>query len=551
MAEEKKKKGFLTRLKELSPFSREIGDQEKHTSNGMLQLSQALSALSQYADILDEEPGKDLLKRLPDDRLLQYAEYDLMEEDPLCGQALQIHVSNSLTYDEEAGYTVQVEGKTDENDPIVTDLKNTFYEWQQENSKKILTNVAKYGCWGFRPYFNSKGIDLKKSMVGPECHPASFKIFEVLGEYAGVWSHGFQDPRKNPTLLEAWQFVVFRAPGHKMKTGFKPYRINPNDPNYVFDILDDNPPPTLSESCDYGRSLFQKAYTPWKMVEESLLALLIARLKSAQRETLISYPVSNQDPLEAAQMVRTLTEMLQARDDAENQRSIKEGLVQVARKLILPYDGNGKGQIAYSQAEGNINIEGIQDVMTYIKILCGTLGVDPALMGFSDLMAGGLGEGGWLRTSILSTAFGIMLRQALRNGFERLYDIHVKLRWGKIYTPQQKPWRTKFHSVSDAKQREANDVRSGNMDFGERLINLLLGFEVEGPIFDRKVLLNILATDILHLEEPVVKELTKINGKPTPRTEEKADKFNDMKIEEKVSFIEDALNPYFEMINVH
>ncbi len=551
--EEKRKKSLITKFADLWKGTSEL-DTSTHTDSGMLELTNALSQLSQYADVLEEESGKDLVKRLPIDRVQQYSEYDLMEEDALCGNALQIHVNNSLMYNEEAGYSVKIEGKTNENDPVVVDLKNTFHEWQQENSKKILTNVAKYGCWGMRPYItaNNKGLDLWKSLLGSECHPASFKIFEILGNYAGVWSHGFQDPRIYPTLLQPWQFIVYRSPGYKMKTGYKPIRINPNDANYIFDILDDNPPPTLCESSDYGRSIFQRAFGPWKMVEEALLALLIARLKSAQRETLISYPVSNQDPLEAAQMVRTLTEMLQARDDAENSRSIKEGLVQVARKLILPYDANGKGQIAYSQAEGNINVEGIADVMTYIKILCGTLGIDPALMGFSDLMAGGLGEGGWLRTSILAAAYGIMLRQALRNGYERLYEMHVRLRWGKIYTPLQKPWKTVFHAVSDAKQREANDVRSANLDFGERFINLLLGLEAEGPIFNRKTLVNILMTDFLKLDEPVVKELVSMikENKPDPsgRTDEKGEKFNDMNIEEKVGFLEDALNPYLEVI---
>jgi hypothetical protein len=546
--DEKKKKGLLSKLKGLFPASQEI--QEMDRSAGMLELSQALASLAQNVDLIEQEVKNSLVQYIPQDRLAQYTEFDKMEQDPICGGALHMHVSNSLTFDEESGYSVQVESKTNENDPIVKDLRNTFFEWQQENSKKILTNVAKYGCWGLRPYFTDdmKSIDLNKTLTGPECHPSTFRIFESLGEYAGVYSE-FQHPQKLPQLLEAWQFIVFKAPGNSFKTGLRPRRIHPEDPNYIFDILDDAPPPTLSEAWDYGRSIFYRAYSPWKALEEAELALLIARLKSAQRETLIAYPIGNQDPIESASMINTLTEMLQSRDDADNKRSLREGLVQVARKLILPYDGSGKGQLSFSQSEGNINIDGIQDIMLFVKVLCGSLGTDPALHGFSDMMAGGLGEGGWLRTSILSTAIGIALRQSLRNGFERLYEIHVKLKWGKIFTPNQKPWRTKFHAVSDAKEREAMDTRLQKMDFAERFINLFLSFEGEMPM-DKEPLKNVLLTYFLDLEEPIVRELSKQpNGKSIPKMEEKADNFKNMTVNERVDFIEEAITPYLEVMN--
>lgn len=548
-SEEKKKKGLLAKLRGLFPAAQEVQDMDRRA--GMLELSQALAALAQNVDIIEQEVKNTLIQSIPYDRLAQYVEYDKMERDPICGGALYMHVNNSLTYDEEAGYSVQVESKTNENDPIVRNLRDTFYEWQQEQSKKILTNVAKYGSWGVRPYFTDdmKSIDLRKTLTGPECHPSTFRIFESLGDYAGVYSE-FQHPNKLPQLLEAWQFIVFKAPGSSFRTGLRPRRVHPEDPNYIFDILDDNPPPTLTETWDYGRSIFYRAYTPWKALEEVELAILIARLKSAQRETMIAYPVANQDPLESAQMVNALTEMLQSRDDSDNKRSLREGLVQVARKLIIPYDASGKGQISFSQAEGNINIEGIQDIMLFVKVLCGALGTDPALHGFSDMMAGGLGEGGWLRTSILSTAIGIALRQALRNGFERLYEIHVKLRFGKIFTANNKPWRTKFHAVSDAKEREAMDNRLQKMDFAERFTNLLLSMEGEQPM-DKRPLKNVLMTYFLDLEEPIVKELLQPdkNGKVDPQMEEKASQFNGMNDNEKVDFIQEAITPYLEMIN--
>jgi hypothetical protein len=547
---DKKKKTLFNKLSGL--WSKDAIEVQTIESNnqGVLELSTALASLGQHLDFIESEVNNDLIKVLPASRHEQYKEFDRMEEDPICGQALQIHTSNALTYDEEAGHSVYIESKSNENDPVVKDLKDTFHEWQQHESKKILYQVAKYGAWGVRPYFTkgNDGIDLTKTLTGPECHPDSFKMYEALGQFVGVWSK-HQDPLKLQTLGQPWQFIVFKAPGASLKSGYTPRRINPLDQGYQFDIWDDEPPPTLTETMDYGQSLYRKAYKPWKTLEEAYLALLIARLKCAQRETLIGYPVSNQDPIESAKMVRELTDTLQARDDSDNKRSLKEGLVKVARKLVLPYDGTGKGQITFSQAEPNINIDGIADVMMWVKILCGSLGVEPSLVGFSDLLSGGLGEGGFLRNSILSAAYGIALRQSLRNGFEYLYDIHVKLKWGKIYTPNNKPWRTKFHAVSDAKQREFNESRLGNIDFAERFVNLVLTMkgdpEAPGSAFDNSTR-NIIFSNLLKFEEPLVRELTHLNGKPDDKTAETGDRFAKDKLskEEKVDFIEEQVNQF-------
>lgn len=551
--DKKKKKNLINQLKSL--FSKDTtAIQQTAQDPSMYALTNALVALSQNLEYLEDVKKTSLIKSLPADRQLKYYEFDKMEDDPLCGQALWIHVNNALVYDEEAGYSVQVESKADENDPVVSDLRSVFHEWMQEHSKKILHNVAKYGCFGVRPYFkpDGTGIDIKRTLVGPEGHPSTFKIYETLGSYVGVHSQ-FQHPNHAPRLSEPWQFIIFKSPNYSIRTGWAPKRVHPTNPGYQFDIWDDNPPPTLNESFDYGKSLFNNAFTPWMNLGEASLALLIARLKSAQRETLVGYPIGNQDPTEAAKEVRELTDMFQARDDQDSKRTLSENLVRVAKKFIIPYDSTGKGQLVFNQTEPNINIEGISDLMLYIKVLCGSLGVDPSLVGFSDMMAGGLGEGGWLRTSILATTWGIALRQALRNGYERMFEMHVKLKWGKIYLPEKKPWRVKFKAVSDAKEREANEVRMGNMDFAERLTNLLLAMEEQegAPKIDKHTLKNIMLTNILKQEEPVVQELLKLKPKPSEQTQEKAGKFNEMKVEEKVSFIDQQLNGYLESLYVH
>lgn len=541
MAKEKSLTNWVAGL-----FGKEITDIHKEqNTEGLSHYTAALSALGQYMDVLDEQEKKSLIKKLPAGRLAQYVAFDEMEEDPICGGALNIHVSNALTYDEDAGYSVKIESKTNENDPIVKDLRNTFHEWQQENSKLIVSNVAKYGLFGVRPYvYPKKGIDLNRTICGMEGHPGSFQTFESLGQTIGHRSK-YQDLSKGEKLLMPWQFIVFKSPGRQMKTGSISKRINPLDPSYQFDICDDEPPFTYNETLDYGKSLFYSAYTPYKMVGEACLALLVARLKSAQRETNIGLPIGNQDPIEAAKTVNELTRTLQRRDDEDGKRSLKEDLVRISRKHIIPYDASGKGQLVFSQTEPNINIDGIQDLMTWIKMQCGSLYISPEMVGFADMMNGGIGEGGWLRSSLMAATYGTTLRQSLRNGFERMYELHVKAKFGKIYSPDKKPWKTRFHAVTDAKEREANERRLGNMNFAERFQNLILTLEDEGKKFDRNMLINVICTDFLKLEEPMVAEILNIK-KPAEEAKKEAGNFKNLNDKEKAISIEESLNMLIE-----
>lgn len=100
--------------------------------------------------------------------------------------------------------------------------------------------------------------------------------------------------------------------------------------------------------------------------------------------------------------------------------------------------------------EGNPNLDGLADIDFHVKRLGSALGVDPSLLGFGEMLSGGLGDGGFFRISVLAAIKAAMLRRAILSGLESLFDIHVAYKHGKAFCRGEKPWRIVFNSVSSA-----------------------------------------------------------------------------------------------------
>ena len=96
-------------------------------------------------------------------------------------------------------------------------------------------------------------------------------------------------------------------------------------------------------------------------------------------------------------------------------------------------------EVDVSTVEGTPNIDGIADVMFHIQRLGGSVAVDPSLLGFGELLSGGLGDGGFFRVSALAASISQSLKTACMNAIEQLFNLHIALKYKKYYPPGQRP----------------------------------------------------------------------------------------------------------------
>ena len=168
-------------------------------------------------------------------------------------------------------------------------------------------------------------------------------------------------------------------------------------------------------------------------------------------------------------------------------QSYMRGNVQTVVNHIIPNFAE-KGSVAVETVQGTPDISGLEDVLFHIKRLGSAVGVDPALLGFGDMLSGGLGDGGFFRVSVMAGAKADLLRRAIKNGLHRLCEIHVAYKYGKVFLPQDCPWQIGFNAVSTAIEREAQEALESRASVAGGVVSAIAMLDQEFSFADKREL---------------------------------------------------------------
>ncbi len=508
MAENKKKRSLLSRL-----FHAMVDDDQ----NGHLELAES-GFDYEDAGKVDELLGKEgahsesetekLIEPFPRNRRAGYLRFEEMAVDPTIDSALKMHVANALSAKTDTGEILFIASTKDGgDDKIVKDLRNTVGRWLNDNAEAVAFQAAKYGLSYVRPYTEpQKGITHIR--FDHYTHPAHIRCYERAGLLCGYTSKYQRSLEKKGMveLIEPWKFIPFKIPkwdGHG-STLIEPVRLNP----LAFDINDDdylNEEPI--ETQDYGSSLLRSAYDPWVDLNEAILSLNSARQNAAKRDRFITIQTGKKNPTLAAQYYNTILGALKRKLNLSAKRSAKRGHISTIDNHILPVTADGSGQVNIQTEQSDVNISHIEDVNFHVNRLCSALGVDKSLVGFTEDMAGGLGEGGWWTQSMVAAIKANLIRRAIKAGAERLCEIHVLMKWGKVYTESDKPWRIEFNSLNNVLEREEATARESRINFAVSVVTLMQMLDPELNKFNFKQTSNWLFTDVLRVNEETFKQL--------------------------------------------
>lgn len=433
---------------------------------------------------------------LPKSRHARYTIYDTMASDPTIDSALKMHIAHALSANADSGEIIKIESVNDEENPIVKELQTTIMQIVNRNCHAWAYNAALYGCWYTRVYVKEKeGIQSVRSDF--YTHPRFVNEYHQAGQLAGFSSTWQQAGAAGMQMMEPWKFVSFKIPVWKsVKT--EPQRIDAKP----FDIaVDDYELDTVIETQNYGQSLLETAFVPWMDLQDAITSLNMSRKNAARLERMIGVNTGKLNPQKAAQYLNVVSGQIQKTDKAMAEQSLRKGFVQTVINHILPIFGDGRGRLDISTVEGSPNIDGLADVDFHIKRLGSALGIDPALLGFGDMLAGGLGDGGFFRVSVLAAIKANLLRQAIHEGVDRLCEIHIASKMGKVFLSGEKPWRVNFNALSTALEREERENMEGRIGFATACVQMIQLMDQEFATVDKQALANYLWTDILKVPE--------------------------------------------------
>lgn len=444
------------------------------------------------------------LRRMPLNRFQQYDILRVMASDPTIDSAINIHLAQALASKKETGEIIEITGEGE----IVEDLRETFSVLLNENLMKWTYPAALFGFNPFRVYGKpGTGVTLVRSDYYTS--PYFTRRFERAGETVG-WSSKYQNEASLKkgmiVMMEPWKFIEIRMPEQSVNLTREPIRQS----NDIFDIgRDDYMNEGFIEASDYGTSIIKAAYEPWLDLQEAILSLNMSRKKASNIERLIGVQVGKLNPQKAAQYLNTINRQISKTAEAQAQKSLKQGYVKTVWNHIFPIFGYGQGQMDISTLEGQVDIAHIEDIRFHINRLGGAVGIDPSMLGFGEMLSGGMGDGGFLRMSIQAGLKAEQIRTAVSKMINDLFEIHVALKYDKIFSEDERPWGITFNAISTAIAREEAEEKERNSQFAMTLIQILQMINPQLENTNQAKLQKYLLTSLFKMTEKDAEEISK------------------------------------------
>lgn len=420
---------------------------------------------------------------LPYDRTARYGVLRTMALDPTIDSAIKMHIANAFAPDTTGKVLsiVPADSDTDTN-KFVDDLKASIMPFVDKDLSEWARKTAVYGTCFVRVY-GKNGVGIENIRCDYYTQPQYVQKFEKGGRLAGYTStyQGTIHYAKQIKLLPPWYFVDFQIPDWLDSELKEPISVTGRTVDLSTEESDME---GLIESQEYGTSLLATAYSPWRDMLDAICSMKMSRRNAARLERLVGINTGRLDPERAARYLDMIAERITNGSSEIEKQSWLNGNVQTVVNHIVPIFGD-KGGMQVDEVKGTPDINGLEDVMFHVKRLGSGLGIDPALLGFGDLLSGGLGDGGFFRVSLIAGTKAQLLRTAIQKGIERLCDIHIAYKYGKVFLPTDKPYKVVINAANTALDKEAQDTLSARAQTALNMVSAFGAFDQEFACCDK------------------------------------------------------------------
>jgi hypothetical protein len=428
--------------------------------------------------------------------------------DPIISTALRLHVTAALGGHETSGDTVFIEAtadaKKDKNkkriaEEISKDLAPIF--------NRVAYTVAFNGA-GFGDAYGRIYTAGKLGVVDVYCdelvHPTMVTAYERGNATMGFVAASGQ---KSTVKLNLFQMARMKMPRMiyvpQIRAMEKAIRVS-----LETDDINDLPfMPSL-----VGGSFLDAAEGPYDALQAAMTGLVGQRVLDSIDESMMTVNMDGMTKEQRGAFMENMKSILRA-SKQRAEEAIKKGRPVLERIYhLIPTWGDKQmtalnGSLATGGGRGQSGTLSIEDVMFYAKLLSGALGVDLSMLGFSELLSGGLGDGGFFRTSAQAAERSRLIRVGLSEFFNHIIDVHTQFKYGLVFPPDERPWEVNFYGTISALESEKQKTRTEAQNTGALLLQSLesmknLGFK------DAKAIEEILAK-IMLLDEDQASIITK------------------------------------------
>lgn len=448
-------------------------------------------------------------------RQLIHQKYQQMITDPVVSSALRLHVTAALGGHETSGDLVFIETKADSGaDKQAAKLVKEIAEDLMPIFNRIAYTVAYNGvCFGdsYARLYPVKGKGIVDMYVDEMLLPPLVQPYEKGNEtVVCVVSVG----NKMRERLTMNQIARLRMP--RLIYTPQPLAV---EKAWRMMISEDDPEKLPIMPALVGGSFLADAETQFDKFRAALQGLVGQRVLDSIDESIFTAQVQGMTKEQRDEYLGAVRQMLtrskQVADDA-----VRTGQPFLGRmrhllpvwndKQLLQVTGVNSSGGSGGGRSGNISIE---DVLFHAKLLSGALGIDLTMLGFADMMSGGMGEGGFFRTSAQAAERSRTIRIALTEFFNNVIDVHVVYKYGNAFKKTARPWQINFYGSISALESENQKTQLDAMNTGQVLVQALTMARDLG--MDEKATTHLLEK-IMKMDAEAAKMYAKALQKATP-----------------------------------
>ena len=425
-----------------------------------------------------------------------YDQWSQMESDPIVSSGVTLLVTAALGGHETNGDLVFIEKKSsvkegDRRAAIVDEIRDDLGPLLNRAAFQMSYLGAVFGDSYARIYADSRGvIDL---YVDELVRPPLVQAFERGSRTVGF---AVYTGEKNFQRLDCTQMARLKMP----RTQWVPqHGVFEKSLRLALEVDDIDALPLMPSMA--GGSLIYSAEEPYRNLVASLLGLVGQRWMDSIDEQMLTVNLNDMSQAMQKKFIDSITKMLK-RSKEVAEEAVKGGRPIMERiRHVIPVFGEKQlttVQPANGGQPGRAGSISIEDVMLHARLLAGAIGVDLSMIGFADQMSGGLGEGGFFRTSAQAAERARVIRVALAECFNQIIDIHTLRRYGVVFAPSERPWNINFYGSISALEAERQRTRSDGMGVGLMLAQAMQAMKEMGA--SKEVMIRFLA-DIMMLDE--------------------------------------------------
>jgi len=443
-------------------------------------------------------------------RQVIYEKWSLMEGSPIVSTALGLLVTSALGGHETSGDLVFVEQsaaakKNKSLAAIADEVADNLTPLFNRVAHQLAYTGASFGDAYSRIYSNSRGvIDL---YVDEMVRPPLVQPYERGSRTIGF---AVYTGERNFERLDVSQMARLKMP----RTQWVP-QYGVVEKALRLALTEDNVDALPIMPSMAGGSLLYNAEEAYDNLTASLLGLVGQRWMDSIDEQMVAVNLESMTLEQQKRFVESVTKMLKASKNYA-ERAVESGrpIMERIRHIIPVFNEKqlttvGPANGGQSGRAGSISIE---DVLLHARLLSGSIGVDLSMIGFADQLSGGLGEGGFFRTSAQAAERARIIRVAVCECFNHIADIHTMRRYGMVFNASERPWDISLFGSISALEAEKQRTRSDGMNAGMMLAQAMQTLKEMGAT--KEIMVEFLSKTMMLDEDQAKLYATIVDAKP-------------------------------------